>query len=73
MCRVRSLGLLLLSWSLICWVAMGESSDLCLSQSPHVVGLVFCNMWRSLVGSRSWLALVIWDGDLECKVKITSA
>lgn len=44
-----------------------------LSQSPHVVGLVFCNMWRSLVGSRSWLALVIWDGDLECKFKITSA
>lgn len=27
-CRVGNLGLLLLSWSLICWVAMGESSDL---------------------------------------------
>lgn len=82
MCRVGNLGLLLLSWSLICWVAMSESSDLDLSQSPCVAGVVFCNI-KSLYNSVIFCKTNSQDhllgvevglhyGDLECKVKITS-
>lgn len=61
-------SLLLLTWSLICWVAMSESSCLHLFQSPHTIGLIFCNLitWRPL--GISWLVLW-WKSEVHDKLQ----